>query len=117
MNFIALLTKTRVIETQAAAHMRLIHADESFDGRIRTSYSEAMSETKQETVYFGSDIHLALTRKAAESAQSISQVVNEAVRLALAEDEKDLRAFRERSDEPNLDFVDVVKSLKRRGKL
>ena len=58
-----------------------------------------------------------LFRKAAKSDQSISYVVNEAVRIALAEDSADLKAFRERASEKNLDFADVVKSLKRRGKL
>ncbi|HLG12949.1 MAG TPA: CopG family transcriptional regulator [Blastocatellia bacterium] len=76
-----------------------------------------MRETRRATVYFHRDIHLALTRKAAQAEQSISDVVNEAVRLTLAEDEEDLKAFRERADEPNLDFAKVVKSLKRRGKL
>ena len=76
-----------------------------------------MRETKRATVYFHREIHLALTRKAAQAEQSISHVVNEAVRLALTEDAEDLNAFRERADEPNLDFANVVKSLKRPGKL
>ena len=76
-----------------------------------------MRETKRATVYFNREIHLALTRKAAQAEQSISTVVNDAVRLALTEDAEDLKAFRERADEPNLDLANVVKSLKRRGKL
>ena len=88
-----------------------------FDARVLTRYPAAMKETKRATVYFQREIHLALTRKAAQAAQSISHVVNEAVLLALAEDDEDLKAFRERADEPNLDFANLVKSLKRRGKL
>jgi hypothetical protein len=76
-----------------------------------------MKDPKRATVYFEPDVHRALSRKAAQSNRSISHVVNEAVRVALAEDADDLRAIRERASEQNLDFVDVVKSLKRRGKL
>jgi hypothetical protein len=76
-----------------------------------------MGQTKRITVYFDSELHRSLSRKAAQSDQSISQVVNNAVRLALAEDAEDLSAFRERVSEPNLDFSVVVKSLKHRGKL
>ena len=36
---------------------------------------------------------------------------------ALAEDAEDLAAFRERASEPYLPFEDVVKDLKRRGKI
>jgi hypothetical protein len=49
--------------------------------------------------------------------RSISLVVNEAVRLAMAEDAEDLKAFQSRAQEPNLDFDNVVRSLRRRGKL
>ena len=37
--------------------------------------------------------------------------------MALAEDAEDIKAIRERASEKNLDFADVVKSLRRRGKL
>ena len=43
--------------------------------------------------------------------------VNAAVRHSLAEDAEDLAAFDARANEPNLDFKDVLKDLKRRGKL
>ena len=76
-----------------------------------------MKDLKRATVYFDPDIHRALNRKATQSAQSVSHVVNEAVRIALAEDAGDLKAFKERASEKNLDFADVVKSLKRRAKL
>lgn len=76
-----------------------------------------MSQTKRTTVYFETKLHRPLSKKAAQSDQSISDVVNDAVRLALAEDAEDLSAFRERASEPNLDCANVVNSLKRRGKL
>jgi hypothetical protein len=72
---------------------------------------------KRATVYFDSQIHRALRLKAAEMDRSISDLVNDAVRLNLAEDEKDLEAFEERANEPNLSFEDVLKDLRKRGKL
>ena len=41
----------------------------------------------------------------------------QAVKLALAEDAEDLAAFDERAAEPELPFEDVVKDLRRRGKI
>ncbi|CAN5745325.1 hypothetical protein BH23GEM10_BH23GEM10_17710 [soil metagenome] len=76
-----------------------------------------MAESKRATVYFDENLHRALRLKAAETDQSISDLVNDAVRLALAEDAGDLAAFRERAGEPTLAFEDVVRDLKRRGEL
>jgi len=76
-----------------------------------------MKDSKRTTIYFDPQIHRALSRKAAQSDRSISHVVNEAVRIALDEDAEDLKAIRERTFKKNLDFADVVKSLRRRGKL
>jgi len=72
---------------------------------------------KRATVYFDPDIHRALRLKAAASDNSMSDIVNRAVRLSLAEDAEDLEAFQKRKREPNLDFEQFVKALKRRGKL
>jgi hypothetical protein len=76
-----------------------------------------MKAPKRATIYFDADVHRALRRRATQSEQSISQVVNEAVRLALAQDAVDSESFDERSAEKNLDFTHVVDSLKRRGVL
>ena len=73
--------------------------------------------TKRATVYFEPDIHRALRLKAASSEKSISDMVNDAVKVALSEDAEDLEAFEARNREPNLDFEHFVKALKRRGKL
>ena len=73
--------------------------------------------TKRATVYFEPEIHRALRLKAAASEKSISDMVNEAVKLTLSEDAEDLEAFEARKREPNLDFEHFVKALKRRGKL
>ncbi len=72
---------------------------------------------KPSTIYFEPDIHRALRLKAAETDQSISDLVNKAVKLSLAEDTEDLAAFEDRAHEPNLPFEEVLKDLKRRGKI
>lgn len=72
---------------------------------------------KRATVYFDPGLHKALRIKAAETERSLSDLVNAAVRLTLAEDAEDLAAFEERGDEPNLAFEEVLKDLKLRGKL
>ena len=72
---------------------------------------------KRATVYFDPALHRALRLKAAETDRSLSDIVNEAVKLCLAEDAEDLAAFTERADEPNLLFEDVLKELKRSGKI
>ena len=73
--------------------------------------------TKRATVYFEEPVHKALRLKAAETEQSVSELVNDAVRRALAEDADDLAAFRDRADEPVLAFEDFVAAMKRRGEL
>ena len=75
------------------------------------------SEQKRTTVYFESSIHRALRLKSIETERSLSDLVNEAVRIALAEDAEDLAAFEKRAAEENLSFENVVKDLKRRGQI
>lgn len=70
---------------------------------------------KRSTVYFEPTIHKALRLKAAGTDRSLSEIVNEAVKLSLAEDAEDLAAFEERAKEPDLAFEDVLKDLKRSG--
>lgn len=76
-----------------------------------------MSTTRRATVYLDESLHKALRVKAAETDQSISDLVNSAVRAALAEDADDLAAFREREQESTVTFEAMVRDLKRRGKL
>jgi histidinol dehydrogenase len=78
-----------------------------------------MNETAQKraTVYFDPYLHRALRLKAAETDRSISELVNEAVKAALAEDADDIEAFEIREKEPDYAFEEVVKDLKRRGKI
>ena len=72
---------------------------------------------KRATVYFDPWLHRALRLKAAETDCSISELVNEAVKAALAEDANDIEAFEVREREPDYVFEEVVKDLKRRGKI
>ena len=77
-----------------------------------------MTETsKRITVYLKPEYHRALRIKAAETEYSVSDLVNSAVKQALLEDAVDLEAFDKRAKEPLLVFEDVVKSLKRDGKI
>lgn len=73
--------------------------------------------SKRATVYLDEDLHRALKIKAVATDRTISEIVNEAVRRDLAEDAEDLAAFEDRAAEPVLSFDDVLKDLKRRGKL
>lgn len=73
--------------------------------------------SKRATVYFDPEIHRALRLKAAATELSISQLVNEAVELALSEDAEDLEAHARRRNEPTLSFDEVVKDMKRRGRI
>ena len=75
------------------------------------------SDPKRATIYFDPVLHRALRVKAAETDRSISDLVNEAVQLSLAEDAEDLAVFEDRVNEPGLPYEDVVKDLKRRGKI
>jgi hypothetical protein len=76
-----------------------------------------MSNAKRATVYLDPGLHRALRLKAAETDQSVSDLVNAAIKLSLLEDAEDLEAFEKRAKEPNLAFETVVRDLKRRGKL
>ena len=77
-----------------------------------------MSETsKRSTVYFEADIYHALRIKAATTHQSVSQVVNEAVRVALREDQEDLSSFQQRVEEPTLSYEALLEDLKSHGKI
>jgi len=73
--------------------------------------------TKRAAIYMDSELHRALRMKAAETSSSISEIVNHAVKLALAEDAEDLAAFEERAKEPLVSFEDVLKELKRNGRI
>lgn len=72
---------------------------------------------KRATVYFDPMIHKALKLKSIETSRSISELVNEAVKEALAEDAEDITAFEERAGEPLVSFSEMVKRLKKDGRI
>lgn len=77
-----------------------------------------MSEApKRSTVYFKPEIYSALRLKAAVTNRSLSDLVNEAVRHALREDQEDLAAFEERIAEPTLSYEALLKKLRADGKI
>ena len=77
-----------------------------------------MSEfAKRSTVYFNPDLHRALRIKAADTQRTVSELVNDAVRMALREDQEDLAAFVERQDEPVLTYEELLSDLKAHGKI
>ncbi len=72
---------------------------------------------RRSTIYLNPELHRALRIKAAETDRSISDLVSDAVRFALAEDAEDLQALEERASEPDLLFETVVRALKADGKV
>jgi hypothetical protein len=72
---------------------------------------------KRTTVYFDPIIHKALKLKSIETSKSISELVNQAVREALAEDAEDIAAFEERTNKPLMSFSELVLRLKKDGQI
>ncbi len=73
--------------------------------------------SKRATVYFDPSIHHILRLKAAETERSISDIVNEALRTELAQDQEDLEAFETRAKEPTISYENLLKKLKADGKI
>ena len=73
--------------------------------------------SKRSTVYFEPKVYRALKLKAAVTDESISELVNDAVREALREDEIDLAAYRKRRHEAARSLENVIRDLKRDGLL
>lgn len=75
------------------------------------------TKSKRATIYFDPDLHTAMRLKAAAMDTSISEVVDEAVRLLLSEDAEDLEALESRVSEPAISYESFVKELKADGLL
>lgn len=75
------------------------------------------TSAKKSTIYLDDELHKALRLKAATTSRTVSDLVNEAVRLSLMEDEADLSAYRDRVAEPAVAYEDFVRELKANGKL
>ena len=69
------------------------------------------------TIYFEPDLHHALRIKAAHTRRSLSRLVNDAVRQALQEDQEDLAAFDDRVKEPLISYEELLRDLRKHGKI
>ena len=69
------------------------------------------------TIYFEPDLHRVLRLKAAHTRRSLSHLVNEAVRRAFQEDRDDLAAFDERVNESLISYEELLKDLRKHGKI
>jgi hypothetical protein len=77
-----------------------------------------MSEmAKRSTIYLDPKLHRALRIKATHTQRTLSALVNEAVRMALREDQEDLAAFDERGGESLMTYEELLKELKVHGKI
>ena len=73
--------------------------------------------SKRSTIYFDPVIHQALRMRAASAQISVSELVDEAVRLMMREDQEDLAAFELRAAEPEMTYEALLADLKANGKL
>lgn len=76
-----------------------------------------MNTPKRATVYFEEDVHRALRLRAVATDRTVSDMVNEAVKIALPNDADDLAAFSNCKSEKSLSFDTFVQGLKRRGSI
>jgi len=74
-------------------------------------------EAVRSTLYLEPELHQALRLKAATAHRSMSDIVNDAIRAALREDEEDLAAFAERAGETPLSYEAFLAQLKADGTL
>lgn len=67
------------------------------------------------TLYLEEPLHKALRLKAAETRQSMSELVNDALKASLLEDLEDIADWRERKNDDTVGFEDFVTLLKEDG--
>lgn len=72
---------------------------------------------KRSTIYLDPELHRALRLKALDTGRSMTDLVNDAVRMAFREDQEDLSAFDERVKEPEMTYEALLKDLKAHGKI
>lgn len=72
---------------------------------------------KRATIYLDPILHKALKLKSIETSRSISDLVNSAIRQSIAEDAEDLAAFDERASEALISYDEMVKRLKKDGRI
>ena len=75
------------------------------------------TQSKRATIYFDPELHKALRLKAVETSRSVSGLVNDAVREVFAQEAENLEAFEERAGEPLISHDEMVKRLKKDGRI
>jgi hypothetical protein len=80
-------------------------------GRIMTKLK------KRTTIYLDPVLHKALRIRAIDDNKSVSEIINETIIQAWAEDVEDLAAFEERKDEPTISLEELIKRLGLDGKV
>ena len=77
----------------------------------------SITDAVRSTVYLEPDLHQALRLKSAHSRRSMSDIVNEALRQALREDQEDLAAVRGRAKQRALGYEEFLAKIKADGTL
>ena len=72
---------------------------------------------KRATIYLDPELHQAVRLKSAHTNRTVSDIVNDSLRVALQEDQEDLTAFEERASEPVLSYESFLAKLKADGKI
>ena len=75
------------------------------------------TKTKRSTIYLEEHVHKALRLKAAELDASMSDIVNDALRLSFVEDAEDFGDIKKRARERTVSFDDFVTELKDSGQI
>lgn len=75
------------------------------------------ADTVRITLYLEDDLHQALLLIAGHGRRSMSDLVNEALRRMLREDEEDLAVARSRAREKALGYEEFLGKLKAQGRL
>lgn len=73
--------------------------------------------SKRSTIYFDPSIHQALKIKSVTTSQSVSELVDEAIRQVMAEDQEDLETYAKRIEEPDISYEELLNDLKQNGKI
>ena len=69
------------------------------------------------TVHLEDSLHQGIRLKAADTKQSMSELVNNALKASLHEDLKDIKSWEERKDEETYGYEEFVKLLQKDGVL
>jgi hypothetical protein len=73
------------------------------------------SKNKRTTVYLDPVLLKAMRYQALINETSVSEMINDAIRNQITEDEEDIATIEERKNEPLISFEEMVKRLKLDG--